>query len=163
MSIVAGVNFGTASVRVAIVHHERGSLGSGVATYPVIRAPDDPNFATQRLEDQSRALEPAFRAALSTAGIRGSRIEALAVDTTGSTVIAVDEELNPLADYYLWRDHRAWREAAEITARAHEQRLAAIDCCGGTYSGGMRLKCCIGCNRILCGAIGFIRHSSTVI
>ncbi len=134
MSVVAGVDFGTASVRVAIVHHERGSLGSGVATYPVIRAPDDPNFATQRLEDQCRALTQAFDAALSTSGISGNSIEALAVDTTGSTVIAVDEELNPLGDYYLWCDHRAWREAAEITARAHEQQLAAINWCGGIYS-----------------------------
>jgi L-ribulokinase len=134
MSIVAGVDFGTASVRVAIVDAERGPLGTGVATYPVIRAPNEPNFATQRLEDHCRALERAFRSALSSAGVRGDAIEALAVDTTGSTVIPVDEELNPLGDYYLWCDHRAWQEAAEITARAHEQRLAAIDWCGGTYS-----------------------------
>lgn len=134
MAIVAGVDFGTASVRVAIVHHERGSLGSGVAAYPVIRAPDEPNLATQRLEDHGLALKQAFDAALRSAGISGNAIEALAIDTTGSTVIAVDEKLNPLGDYYLWCDHRAWREADEITARAHEQRLAAISWCGGTYS-----------------------------
>jgi L-ribulokinase len=134
MSIVAGVDFGTASVRVAIVHQERGLLGSGVASYPVLRDPNDSDFATQRLEDHGRALEKAFRAALASAAVAGNAIEALAIDTTGSTVIAVDEQLNPLSDYALWCDHRAWREAAEITARAHEQRLAAIDWCGGTYS-----------------------------
>jgi len=134
MTIVAGVDFGTASVRVAIVHDERGSLGAGVAAYPVIRTADDPNFATQRLEDHCRALEQAFGAALESAGVSGNDLEALAIDTTGSTVVAVDEELNVLGDYYLWCDHRAWREAAEITARAREQRLAAIEWCGGTYS-----------------------------
>src|ERR1700722_3436688 len=134
MSIVAGVDFGTASVRVAIVHDERGSLGSGVAPYPMIRTADDPNFTTQRLEDHCRALEEAFHSALGSTGIHGDAIEALAVDTTGSTVIPVDEKLNPLGDYYLWCDHRAWREAAEITTRAREERLAAIDWCGGTYS-----------------------------
>lgn len=134
MAIVAGVDFGTASVRVAIVHHERGPLGSGVAAYPVIRAADDPNFATQRLADHGRALEQAFQAALGSSGINGNAVEALAIDTTGSTVIAVDEELNALGDYYLWCDHRAWREAAEITARAREQGVAAISWCGGTYS-----------------------------
>jgi L-ribulokinase len=134
VAIVAGVDFGTASVRVAIVHHERGPLGSGVATYPVIRAADDPNFATQRLSDHGRALEQAFRAALGSSGINGNAVEALAIDTTGSTVIAVDEKLNALGDYYLWCDHRAWREAAEITARAREQGVAAISWCGGTYS-----------------------------
>ncbi len=32
---------------------------------------------------------------------------ALALDTTGSTVIPVGEGLVPLDDYYLWADHRA--------------------------------------------------------
>jgi L-ribulokinase len=134
MSIVAGVDFGTASVRVAIVHHERGSLGSGTAAYPVIRTVNDPDFATQRLEDHGRALTQAFQSALGSSGIGGDAIEALAVDTTGSTVVAVDEQLNALGDYYLWCDHRAWREAAEITARAREQRLDVLQWCGGTYS-----------------------------
>jgi L-ribulokinase len=134
MAIVAGVDFGTASVRVAIVHHERGTLGSGVAEYPVIRAANDPDFATQRLEDHGVALEQAFQAALGSSRISGNAIEALAIDTTGSTVIAVDEALKPLGDYYLWCDHRAWREAAEITAQAREQNLAALEWCGGTYS-----------------------------
>jgi L-ribulokinase len=34
----------------------------------------------------------------------------------------------------LWCDHRAWREAGEITANAAEQGLAALEWCGGTYS-----------------------------
>ena len=46
----------------------------------------------------------------------------------------MDESLQPLDDYYLWCDHRAWREAQEITDAAHAQRLEAIDWCGGTYS-----------------------------
>jgi L-ribulokinase len=133
MSIVAGVDFGTASVRVAIVDAERGILGSGIAAYPVLRAPDDHNFATQRHVDHCRALQEAFQVALGSAGVRGDAVEALAIDTTGSTVIPVDEELKPLGDYYLWCDHRAWREAGEITTRAREQRLAAIEWCGGTY------------------------------
>jgi len=49
-------------------------------------------------------------------------------------VIPVDETLTPIDDYYLWCDHRAWKEAAEITAVAHAQRLPAIEWCGGTYS-----------------------------
>ncbi|MBV9443892.1 MAG: ribulokinase, partial [Acidobacteriaceae bacterium] len=44
------------------------------------------------------------------------------------------EGLQPLDDYYLWCDHRSWREAAEITRKAHECRLEAIDWCGGVYS-----------------------------
>ena len=134
MTIVAGVDFGTESVRVSILHSEKGRLGFGTGAYPVLRQRDDADFAAQRHEDHCRALETAFAAALSAAKIRGSEIKALAVDTTGSTVVAVDENLRPLGDYYLWCDHRARREAAEITAKARERKLAALDWSGGTYS-----------------------------
>jgi len=80
------------------------------------------------------ALVKATRAALEAAGVSGEQVEALALDTTGSTVIFVDEQLEPLDDYYLWCDHRAWREAALITRKAHEYGLQAIQWCGGVYS-----------------------------
>ena len=134
MSIVAGVDFGTAGVRTSIVHSERRTLGFGTADYPVVRSHGDADLATQCHQDHCRALEASFRAALSSAGVPGTAIEAIALDTTGSTVVPVDEYLRPLDAYYLWCDHRAWREAAEITARAREQGLAALDWCGGTYS-----------------------------
>jgi L-ribulokinase len=134
MSIVAGIDFGTASVRVSIVDSDRGRLGLGTALYPVLRQRDDPDFATQRHDDHCRALVAAVHSALAAAGVPGKAVEALAIDTTGSTVVPVDEHLRPLDDYYLWCDHRAWREAAEITARAREANLAALDWCGGAYS-----------------------------
>lgn len=134
MAIVAGVDFGTLSVRVSIVDHERGRLGSGTASYPLHRKREDPDHATQSHEDHMRALVEATRAALADAGVSGADVLALALDTTGSSIVPVDEQLQPLDDYYLWCDHRAWKEAAEITAQAHEQKLPAIDWCGGTYS-----------------------------
>jgi len=134
MTVVAGIDFGTGSVRVSIVHSELGRLGAGTADYPVLRSRHDPDFAMQRPEDHALALESACKSALADAGVPGSAIEALAVDTTGSTVIPVDEHLQPLDDYYLWCDHRAWREASQITAAARAENLAALDGCGGTYS-----------------------------
>lgn len=134
MSVVAGVDFGTLSVRVSIVDHEKGRLGSGVAEYPLFRKPEDPDHATQSHADHMRALAEAMGKALAAAGVRGEDVQALAIDTTGSSVIPVDENLEPLDDYYLWCDHRAWREALEITAKAHELGLPAIEWCGGAYS-----------------------------
>ena len=134
MSVVAGVDFGTLNVRVSIVDDQRGRLGSGVAKYPLHRKAEDPDFATQSHADHLTALAEAMRGALAASGVAGERIEAMAIDTTGSSVIPVDSNLQPLDDYYLWCDHRAWREALEITAKAHELRLAAIDWCGGAYS-----------------------------
>ena len=63
-----------------------------------------------------------------------TKLPRLAIDTTGSSVIPVGEKLEPLNEYYLWRDHRGWREAALITETAHRTGLEAINWCGGTYS-----------------------------
>jgi L-ribulokinase len=134
MAIVAGVDYGTLSVRVSIVDSGRGRIGSGVAEYALHRKREDPDHATQSHADHMTALAEATRKALASAGVSGHAIEALAIDTTGSSVVAVDERFQPLDDYYLWCDHRAWREAAEITAKAHETGLEAIEWCGGTYS-----------------------------
>src|SRR5579864_2922541 len=134
MAIVAGVDFGTLSVRVSIVDSERGMLGSAVAEYPLHRKREDPEHATQSHDDQMNALAVATRKALQQAAVAGDRIAAMALDTTGSSVIPVGKGLKPLGDYYLWCDHRAKQEAAEITAAAHREGLEAIAWCGGVYS-----------------------------
>jgi L-ribulokinase len=134
MSIVAGVDFGTLSVRVSLFDSVKGKLGAGTGEYPLLRKKEDPDYATQSHRDHMTALAAAMHAAIANAAIDGSAIEAIALDTTGSSVIPVDAHLEPLDDYYLWCDHRAWKEAAEITEAAHARGLAAIDWCGGIYS-----------------------------
>jgi len=134
MAVVAGVDFGTLSVRVSMVDSERGMLASAVAEYPLHRKREDPEYATQSHEDHMRALAEATRAAVKQAGISGDQVEAIALDTTGSSVIPVDKNLRPLGEYYLWCDHRAKGEAEEITAAAHREKLEAIEWCGGVYS-----------------------------
>jgi L-ribulokinase len=134
MAIVAGVDFGTLSVRVSLVDSDRGLISSAVSEYPLHRKREDPDFATQSHDDHMRALAAATRQAVKEAGIPGNRIEAIALDTTGSSVIPVGADLAPLDDYYLWCDHRAKSEAAEITELAHRERLEAIQWCGGIYS-----------------------------
>lgn len=134
MSIVAGVDFGTLSVRVSIVDSKRGRLGSGTAEYPLHRTKDDPDHATQSHADHMSALVSATQKALAEAGVAGAAVEALAIDTTGSSVVPVDANLQPLGEYYLWCDHRAWEEAAQITETALTRGLEAIQWCGGIYS-----------------------------
>jgi L-ribulokinase len=134
MPIVAGVDFGTLSVRVSIMDSERGRLGTAVEEYPLHRKREDPDFATQAHADHMRALAAATRKAVAAAGISGDQVEAIALDTTGSSLVPVDVNLQPLDDYYLWCDHRAHEEAQQITALAHEENLEAIQWCGGVYS-----------------------------
>jgi L-ribulokinase len=134
MAIVAGVDFGTLSVRVSLVDSETGLIESAIAEYPLHRKREDPEYATQSHDDHMRALVSATREVLKKSGIAGDQVQAIALDTTGSSVIAVGNHLQPLGEYYLWCDHRAKGEAAEITAAAHEESLEAIQWCGGVYS-----------------------------
>jgi L-ribulokinase len=134
MSIVAGVDFGTLSVRVTLVDSHKGSIGTASASYPLHRRRDDPNFATQSHADQMAALAGATRDALRSTGVSGDSVAAIALDTTGSSVIPVGEGFEPLDEYYLWCDHRAFAEAEEITAKAHALGFEGIDWCGGVYS-----------------------------
>lgn len=96
MAIVAGVDFGTQSVRVSIVDSARGSLGWGVSEYPVKRDQRDPDFATQSHDAHMSALVAAMKTALEASKVPGASVEAIALDTTGSTVIPVGKGLVPL-------------------------------------------------------------------
>jgi L-ribulokinase len=134
MAIVAGVDFGTLSVRVTLLDSDKGRLGTASASYPLHRRREDPDFATQSHDDQMRALVQATRDVLAQTGVPGEAIVALALDTTGSSVVFVDAALQPLDEYMLWCDHRAHKEARQITELAHAEGLEAIEWCGGVYS-----------------------------
>lgn len=134
MPIVAGVDFGTLNVRVSLIDSEHGRLGSATSDYPICRKKENPDHASQKHEDHMSALVSAMRNALSKANIDGREIRALAVATTGSTVVPVDENLQPIDDYYLWCDHRGKAEAEEITQVARHENLEALKWCGDVYS-----------------------------
>jgi L-ribulokinase len=134
MAIVAGVDFGTLSVRVTLVDSKMGPIGTASASYPLHRRHDDPNYATQSHADQMAALAAATKDVLKATGVNGADVAAIALDTTGSSVIPVSEGLEPLDEYYLWCDHRAFAEAEEITRKAHELGFEGIAWCGGVYS-----------------------------
>jgi L-ribulokinase len=138
VSVVAGVDFGTLSVRISIFDKDRGKLGSAVAEYPLHSSPTDPHLKTQSHHDQMEALVRAMQEAIRVSGIDGHAIKSIALDTTGSSVIMVGKDLEPLGEYYLWCDHRAAGEAAEITKAAHKFHggtgFEGINWCGGVYS-----------------------------
>ena len=69
MAVVAGVDFGTLSVRVTLVDSENGPIGTASASYPLHRRREDPDFATQSHADQMAALAAATRDVLAATGI----------------------------------------------------------------------------------------------
>jgi L-ribulokinase len=134
VAIVAGADFGTLSVRVTLLDSVRGRLGTASAEYPLARKREDPDYATQSHTHQMQALVRAMRLVLEENHVNGQDVAAIALDTTGSSVIPVDAAMQPLDDYYLWCDHRAHEEARRITELARAEDLEAIHWCGDVYS-----------------------------
>jgi L-ribulokinase len=134
MTIVAGVDFGTLSVRVTLFDSDRGRLGTAASEYPLHRTRDDPDYASQAHADHMSALVKATHEVLQQSGVDGEDVAAIALDATGSSVVMVDMRLQPLDEYYLWCDHRAHLEALQITSKANAMHLEAIEWCGGVYS-----------------------------
>ncbi len=151
-----GLDFGTNSCRSLLVDLSDGSeLGSMVFDYPsgelgILTDPKDPNVARQNPQDYLDGLEAVIKGALEQA--RSERVDfdaaqvvGIGVDTTGSTPIPVDREGTPLglkpefkdnlaAMVWLWKDHTAHAEAAEITEKAAALRPQYLAKCGGIYS-----------------------------
>ena len=149
-----GVDYGTNSCRAVIVSLENGEeLSSRVFAYPsgeegILLDPADPDLARQRPRDWTDGFVEAVSGAvedLRSAGHDPQEIVAVGIDTTGSTPLPVDADGVPLAHQerfaenlaaqaWLWKDHTAHAEAAEITALARERGEPYLAACGGTYS-----------------------------
>jgi len=143
-----GIDFGT----VDITNGEE--IGVGVWAYAhgedgIVLDGRDPNLARQHPLDYIEGTRISVRAALEAAGrapgFAADDVVGIGVDTTGSTPLPVDTEGTPLAMHedfkdhpaalaWLWKDHTAFAEAAEITDRARTEHPEYLAKCGGVYS-----------------------------
>jgi L-ribulokinase len=149
---VIGLDYGTDSVRTVIVNAGNGKeLASDVQYYSRWAEgryciPAENQFRQHPL-DYLEGLEKTIKNCLDAVPEEVSRnIRGIAVDTTGSTPVAVNKEGvplsltpgfedNPNAMFVLWKDHTAVKEAAEINE--HARSWGGVDYTkfeGGVYS-----------------------------
>jgi L-ribulokinase len=150
-SFVIGVDYGTDSVRSILVDARNGKeVATSVYYYPrwkqgLYCEPSKNQFRQHPL-DYAEGLEHTIKDCLARAGKKAAAAtKAIAVDTTGSTPVAVNEqgvplallsefEKNPNAMFVLWKDHTSVKEAAEINAHAQKFKPNYLDFVGGIYS-----------------------------
>lgn len=149
-----GLDFGTTSVRAIVVRAADGAeLGSASAAYPsgeggVLSSASDPHQARQDPADYLPSLERAARQALAQAagraGFTPAQVAGIGVDTTGSTPLPLDAELQPLAfqdafrgepaaQAWLWKDHTSAETARRLGEAADAAGLPYLRRCGGAY------------------------------
>jgi L-ribulokinase len=164
-----GLDFGTNSARVLIVDVADGrELANYIWNYRrgdagIILRADHPDLARQHPADYVAALENGIRVALEHAAtdreFSRENVIGLGVDTTGSTPMPVDASGNSLvfqerfadnpdAMAWLWKDHTAYAEAAELTAAAAKNRPAYLAKCGGIYSSEWFWAKILRCSRV---------------
>ncbi|GAB3174518.1 ribulokinase [Telluribacter humicola] len=148
---VIGIDFGTDSVRALVVNARTGEeVGTHVHEYARWKAakyclPQASMFRQHPL-DYLEGLEASVKGALDKvpAEVRES-VRGIAIDTTGSTPCAVDEQGTPLAllpefaenpngMFILWKDHTANAEAEEINVLARRWEVDFTKYVGGIYS-----------------------------
>lgn len=149
---VIGVDYGSDSVRSVIINANNGAeLASSVFYYPrwqkgLFCNPAQNQFRQHPL-DYIEGLEQSIKDCIRKAGGNdiASAIKAIAVDTTGSSPVAVNQEGTPLAllpefeenpnaMFVLWKDHTSVKEAMQINKHAAKYDTNYLKYCGGIYS-----------------------------
>lgn len=159
-----GVDYGTQSVRALIVDVDTGEeVGTASWNYStgvngVWIDPSDPHLARQNPQDYMDGFIASVSEAVRESGVDPKSIVGIGIDTTGSTPLPVDAEGWPLAlgefkgnlhaMAWLWKDHTAHAEAAEITALAENRSEPYLAKCGGTYSSEWLWSKILRCTRV---------------
>jgi L-ribulokinase len=148
---VIGVDYGSDSVRSVIVNAANGKeVASSVFYYPRWQKQLYCNAAQNQFRqhplDYTEGLEQTIKNCLAKAGADvAAQVKAIAVDTTGSTPVAVNKAGVPLAMlpefseqpnamFVLWKDHTSTKEAAEINEHATKFDTNYLQYVGGIYS-----------------------------
>ncbi|WP_295795347.1 ribulokinase [Mucilaginibacter sp.] len=148
---VIGVDYGTDSVRSVLIDAANGEeVATSVFNYPRWQQGLYCNAAENQFRqhplDYIEGLEATIKDCLKKAGPDVAKaVKGLAVDTTGSTPVAVDKtgtplaltpgfETNPHAMFVLWKDHTGVNEAAQINDHATKFDTNYLKYVGGIYS-----------------------------
>jgi L-ribulokinase len=150
-----GLDYGTNSVRALLVDTADGKeIATAIWGYEHGHAGvvlgRDPNLARQHPADYVKGAQITIKQALADAakavrGFKPEQVAGIGVDTTGSTPLPVDADGQPLAFHkefadnqaalaWLWKDHTASAEAAEITVLGRQMRPRIMAKIGGVYS-----------------------------
>ncbi len=118
MSIVIGVDGGTESLRAGVYDASGRCLATASQKYETTFAPGA--RAEQNPEDWWQALAVAVREAMDRAGVASDAVQAIALDTTCCSVVALDGSARAVRPAIIWMDVRAGQEAAAVLATGDE-------------------------------------------
>ena len=106
---------GTTAIKVALFDTEGNKVVHHAEEYALIRP------SAQRVEQKPEVYWDTFRTCLSRvlsdSAVDPDDIVAFAFDSSAETMVFMDENMEPLDNFYVWMDNRAEEEAVEINER----------------------------------------------
>ena len=118
--IIIGIDVGTTGTKALAVDDTGKILGYGYCEYS-LETPRD-GWVIQNAEDWWKASVCAVREALSSVQDKNS-VAAIGLSTQGATMLAADENGNPLSHAITWMDTRADKETAELIEKFGEELI----------------------------------------
>jgi FGGY-family pentulose kinase len=112
-----GIDGGTESVRVGIFDGEGTPIAFAGEAY-ALKHPR-PGWAEQDPDEWWSCLVAATRKVMDESGVSPEEIAGISIDTTASTVLAMDEKDRHMRQAILWMDVRASDQASRIQATSH--------------------------------------------
>lgn len=112
MAYVIGVDLGTQSLKGLLVSPEGKIVAETSCAHDPIYP--NPNWAEQPVEDYIHSFVTVINDLVKMSGIDPAEIGTIGMDAINDSVIACDENANPLYNCIIWMDRRAEAETAEI-------------------------------------------------
>jgi len=143
--LVIGVDGGTESIRACCFDAINGSIVGKSCAVPYTTYHPAPGWAEQYPEEWYKNLGEAVRGAMESvnetedgsdgdgdgvASDAKSRVCAICIDTTCCSVVALDEDYNPLRPSLLWMDARSAPQTTEILKKCKGDRALKVNCDG---------------------------------
>jgi FGGY-family pentulose kinase len=113
---VIGVDGGTEGLRAGVFDLQGKPLAFAATAYST-QFPE-PSWAEQDPNDWWRALGSSVRKAVAEAGVRPDQVSGMAVDTTCCSVVALDENGDPVRPALIWMDVRSAPQTQKVLATA---------------------------------------------
>jgi FGGY-family pentulose kinase len=110
---VLGLDVGTQSLRAALVDLSGRTVAFGVS--PIETRYPQPSWAEQDPTDWWSAAREAVARAVELKRVKPEQVVGIGLDCTACTVVACDNDGQPLRPALLWMDQRAYREADDIS------------------------------------------------
>lgn len=115
MQSLIGIDVGTQGLRACAFNLRGELLAKEVVVFHSMNEPS-PLFAEQDPLEWRTALYTACRKIAKNPAVDPDKVLALSYACTSCTAVFLDEFLQPVRPAIMWCDHRAWKEAEEISA-----------------------------------------------